>query len=416
VRQSALRAGAPIWLDDGERPRQRYPRLRGDRQTDVAIVGGGITGALVAETFARAGVAAIVLEAALVGRGSTAASSALLLQEPDRSLVHLGQRYGAAAAKRIWQISHDAVRGFLDTVQRLRISCAVVERDAVYFATRADAVRRLEREFAARRRAGFHGTWLTPGDVRRLTAIPARGAIRTAGHAQFDPYRACLGLLRAAAASGAEIFERSAVTRIAPTIASGRDGVRVYTRHGRVDARRVVIATGYATAQFRPLTGRFRMYRTYVLATEPLSRAQRRDLGVGDVMLWDTERPYHYTRWTPDRRLLLGGADRPIRPGFQRSVAFRRATSDLLAEFESWLPGLGTVDIDAAWDGLFATTPDSLPYIGPHHRYPGHLFALGYGGNGMTFAFLAARLLLEYWQGIASPEQRLFAFGRFRGR
>jgi hypothetical protein len=28
-------------------------------------------------------------------------------------------------------------------------------------------------------------------------------------------------------------------------------------------------------------------------------------------MLWDTDRPYHCTRWTHDHRLLLGGADRP---------------------------------------------------------------------------------------------------------
>jgi glycine/D-amino acid oxidase-like deaminating enzyme len=59
-------------------------------------------------------------------------------------------------------------------------------------------------------------------------------------------------------------------------------------------------------------------------------------------------------------------------------------------------------------------TPDGLPYSGPHRRYPQHLFALGYGGNGMTFGFLAARMLLERWQGIHSPDHDLFAFGRHR--
>jgi len=59
-------------------------------------------------------------------------------------------------------------------------------------------------------------------------------------------------------------------------------------------------------------------------------------------------------------------------------------------------------------------TPDCLPYIGPHRRYPRHLFALGYGGNGMTFGSLAARLLLEQWRGIRSPDQRLFRFGQLR--
>ena len=61
-------------------------------------------------------------------------------------------------------------------------------------------------------------------------------------------------------------------------------------------------------------------------------------------------------------------------------------------------------------------TADGLPYIGPHRRYPRHWFALGYGGNGMTFGFLAARLLLERWQRATNPDHALFEFGRMRRR
>lgn len=131
-------------------------------------------------------------------------------------------------------------------------------------------------------------------------------------------------------------------------------------------------------------------------------------------MLWDTARPYHYVRWTDDRRLLLGGEDRPMRPGANRSKQFDTATRELREYFENRFPAWPEVAIDRAWEGLFAMTPDGLPYIGKHRRYPGHVFALGYGGNGMTFAALSARILLEQWRGIASPDHRLFAFNRMR--
>jgi glycine/D-amino acid oxidase-like deaminating enzyme len=75
---------------------------------------------------------------------------------------------------------------------------------------------------------------------------------------------------------------------------------------------------------------------------------------------------------------------------------------------------LATVETEFGWEGLFAMTPDSLPYVGPHRRYPSHWFALGYGGNGMTYGFLAARLLLERWQGVQSQDHALFAFDRLR--
>jgi glycine/D-amino acid oxidase-like deaminating enzyme len=133
-------------------------------------------------------------------------------------------------------------------------------------------------------------------------------------------------------------------------------------------------------------------------------------------MVWDTKRPYHYARWTPDHRLLLGGEDRLIRPGQRRRQQFSTALRDLRAYFEARFPALSTVETGCAWEGLFAMTPDSLPYIGPHRRYPHHWFALGYGGNGMTFGFLAARLLLERWRGVQSRDHALFEFGRVRQR
>ena len=369
-----------------------------------------MTGVLAAREFAAAGASVCLVDAARIGRGSTCASSALLLQEPDQSITGLAKRYGHATSRRIWRLSHDAVREYVRLLTRLRIGCDLERRDAIYYAPTPDAARDLRREFDHRSRAGFDGDWLTPDAMRRRTGFAAAGAIRTTGNAQFHPYHACLGIARAAVAEGARLFERSATTRID----AGRTWVRVHTRAGRIDARRVVIATGYATRHFKPLAGRFRLYDTYVLATRRLRAADRRALGLGDVMIWDTERPYHYARWTADRRLLLGGGDRPVRRGRRRQARFARATAQLRQDFEARLPALADIAIERAWEGLFAMTPDSLPYIGAHRRYPGHLFALGYGGNGMTFGFLAARMLREQWQGVRSDDHRLFRFGRFR--
>ena len=82
------------------------------------------------------------------------------------------------------------------------------------------------------------------------------------------------------------------------------------------------------------------------------------------------------------------------------------------ADFVRLYPARADIVIDYRWEGLFATTPDGLPYIGPHRHYPRQLFALGYGGNGMTFGFLAARLLLDWCRGDRSADHALFAFSR----
>ena len=407
MRKPVLRRGPTIWLGR-TKPAARYPVLRGQHETEVAIVGGGMTGAMIAESFTRRGIRVSVIESARIGQGSTAASTALLLQEPDYDLEALSDRYGERDARRIWTLSQDAAGDFIETIERLKIACDMSKRDSLYYTLEAARARKLRRELRRRHKAGLAGTWLDSSALLRASGIHGAGAIRTRGNAQLNPLQACLGLMKASARRGAAIFERSTINRIRQL----EDGVRLYSSNGSIDARQVVIATGYATRYFRPLAGRFRMRRTYVLATNRIGSRARRRLGMGRVMLWDTARPYHYVRWTTDHRLLLGGADHPVKPGARRKAQFANATQTLREYFLDRFPALADAGIDTAWEGLFAMTPDGLPYIGPHRRYPRHLFALGYGGNGMTFAALAARLLLEQWRGIASPYQALFAFNR----
>jgi glycine/D-amino acid oxidase-like deaminating enzyme len=405
-----LRTGQPIWLPP--RPAHQsssHPPLSGDHRADVVIVGGGITGTLAALRFAEAGLDALVLESDRIGHGSTAASSALLLQEPDARLSTLSERYGTATARRVWRVSHDAAHDLIALLQRLPSAGPVPNRDTIYYTNDPADVAPLHAEYLARRRAGFAAEWLTPRTLRVDAGIPARAGIRTHGNAQCDPFRACQAVARQAMRQGARVFERSTVRRIE----SRRGGVTVRTDGGTVEARQVIIATGYATRQFKPLAGRFQLSHTYVIATPPLDARARRELGLADVMLWDTRRQYHYARWTADHRLLLGGADRPISSGGPSAAArLSAAMIEIRTHFERVLPALGDLGISHAWEGRFANTPDSLPYVGPHRRYPHHAFALGYGGNGMTFGSLAGRLLVEQWQGVASKDHALFGFNR----
>jgi glycine/D-amino acid oxidase-like deaminating enzyme len=405
-----LRLDLPIWLARQSTlpDRQRFPVLRRHLEADVAVIGGGVTGAAVASLFADAGVRVVLVESRRIGRGSTAASTALLMQEPDEDFTDLARRYGHAPALRIWQLSRAATHEFVAVLRRLNIACDLSSRDSVYYATTPISARHLRSEHCARRRAGLRGTWLDGAALRRTIGFDAAGAIRTRGNAQADPYRACLGLMHAAVRAGAKVFERSEVTSIEPS----KHEVVVRCARGTVRAHRAIVATGYATPYFKPLDARFRMLTTYVVATRPLSARERRAVGLDDVMMWDTERPYHYARWTPDRRLIFGGADRPQVPERMRTQALRDGTRVVHDELLRRYPALARVPIAYAWEGLFATTPDGLPYVGPHRRYARQLFALGYGGNGMTLGYLAARLLLELFQGKRTPDHDLFAFSR----
>ena len=407
-----LRLGRSLWLDRFTGRAPTFPAWRGTGSADIAIVGGGITGCAAALLFARAGASVVLLEAARIGRGSTAASTALLMQEPDVDLLPLSARYGTSTARRIWRCSRDAVEDMQRVLADLDAPF-VRARPSVYFTRDPSKAGALRQEAAERRRAGLSAAWLDASRVQTLTGLDAAGAILSKGNAEADPYRACLAFARGAVREGARLHERSAVRRVAGT----RNGVTLHLRCGAtVRAGWAVVATGYATPAFEPLAARFRMMNTYVIATERIPAQLRRRLGLGGVMMWDTERPYHYLRWTPDHQLLFGGLDRPRLPRATRPAALRARAARLAAELAGLYPALADTGLDYAWEGLFATTPDGLPYIGPHRRYPRQLFALGYGGNGMTLGFLAAQAIVRMAQGTPTRDDLLFGFGRSRAR
>jgi len=353
--------------------------------------------------FADAGIRVALLESKQIGHGSTIASTALLMQEPDRDFGDLAKRFGRAAAREIWKSLARATRDIAKTIRALKMDVGLCACDSVYFTLDPEKVSGLRKEFKARKAAGLPGHWLSAHALYKMTGIRAQAAIATPGNAQVNPMRTCHGFLAAAARRGARVFERSHARSVKAT----KTGVVVRTAGGTITASRIVVATGYATSEFRGLVGRFKLKDTYVLATRRLRRRSN-DL----VMAWDAARPYHYLRWTDDGRLLFGGEDTVHHAvkGSRQRIA--KARVKLLAYLAQVYPQLADEIPEYAWEGLFAQTPDGLPYVGEHSRYPKHLFALGYGGNGMTASFLAAKTLVRMYQG--RDKGNLFAFDRGR--
>jgi glycine/D-amino acid oxidase-like deaminating enzyme len=401
-----LRLGRSYWLDVSTVRPPRWPSLRGSHTADIAIVGGGITGCAAAWLFSNAGARVILTDRERIGRGSTAASTALLMQEPDADFVDLARRYGRADAARIWRRARHAVADLRNSLEELGVS--VQSLSSIYFSRAEQHAERLRREANARRRAGLRERWLDEEALVKVTGTHGAGGILTSGNAAVNPYEACLAFACGAERNGVRLFQRSHVH----AVQASRDGVTLQLDRGTITADHAVIATGYATPEFEPLAARFRMMNTYVIATPPLDARMRRRVGLSNAMLWDTARPYHYLRWTPDNRLLFGGLDRPRVAAPARPAALRRRAAMLMSDLASWYPALREVSPEYAWEGLFATTPDGLPYVGPHRRYPRQLFALGYGGNGMTLGFFAAQALVRMTGPKPGPDDYLFGFGR----
>jgi glycine/D-amino acid oxidase-like deaminating enzyme len=246
--------------------------------------------------------------------------------------------------------------------------------------------------------------WWSRAQIERQSTLPYPAALLTRDAAQIDPHRFTHALLRSAAARGARIHDRTRVTRRTST----RRGITLHTdRRATIRARHLIVATGYEMAPYLadPLT---KLFATFALVTEPLAKFPG---WPGERLIWETARPYAYLRRTSDGRAIIGGYDEPGCSPRRRDALLDRKTALLERRFRKLLPEI-RCDTACSWAGTFAETPDDLPYIGMHPRVPHTFFALGYGGNGITFGVIAAEIIRDLICEGRSRDADLFSFDR----
>jgi glycine/D-amino acid oxidase-like deaminating enzyme len=167
----------------------------------------------------------------------------------------------------------------------------------------------------------------------------------------------------------------------------------------------VVFATGYETPVFLD-QDIVTLKSTYALASAPISAP----INIEKTLVWETSRPYFYVRWGEGDRAMIGGEDEPFRAPKKRDELIGAKTEVLKKRFEEMF-GV-EIEVECAWAGTFGETKDGLPYIGPHRQFPSGYFALGYGGNGITFSLVAAEISRDALLGRRNEDERIFRFDR----
>jgi len=403
------RYGTSFWLNrfpSSRRP--SYPRHRGHLQTEVAIVGGGALGCATAYVFAAAGIDVAIFEQGRIAGRQAGTGTGIVVHEPEPYFYKLAKQHGVRDARHIHQGARRGSLEYLAALKRLRVECNLEIRDAIHFSTSPDGIQELQKEYNALREAGLDAAALKGTPLVRRVGASGFGLI-THGNASVDPYKATLGLAKAAVARGAKVFEQSSVTRIRPK----RRTVEIKTDGGTVTASKVVVATGYPIDDFKPLRRRFVRCDSYVVLTPELPAAVRREMTPPDVILRDTASPDHWTHWVGNR-VLFSGADQARVADRARERALVQRTGQLMYELSVLRSAISGVMPEYSWVTDYSRTIDGVPYYGPHRNYPHHYFAFSGGAGGLGLSFTAARIILRHYQGNPDKGDEPFSFVRIR--
>jgi glycine/D-amino acid oxidase-like deaminating enzyme len=385
---------ASLWADTAE-PLPAFPKLEGERQADVVIIGAGYTGLSAAHHIAKSGLAPIVLEANHPGWGASGRNGGVITAKFRLSFRDIDATHGRAMARRMYGIAHESVDMVEELVSEFGISSAKLTRSGQVKAAHNDATLKAAIDEAA---------WMTRemGDteVRILDRHQVRdetgsrvfvGGVLNPGSGGIHPLNYLRGLAKGVAKRGVPIFQES------PVLALRRDGdgVVAETPGGSVRARQAIIATN-SYSDLTSATARLQRtlvpFRSALIATEKLSPNLAGSLMPTGRTYTETKRMMRWFRKVDDR-VIFGG-----RGAFGKQDS-ESAFDALRKAMVGIFPELADIPLAFKWSGLVAMTLDSVPHVG---RLDDRTFySIGYNGAGVAMSSLMGRYLAALVRGEA---------------
>jgi gamma-glutamylputrescine oxidase len=377
--------------------------LEGETTADVCVVGGGIAGCSTALHLAERGFKVVLLEGKRIAWGASGRSGGQAIFGFAAGQDKLVAQVGFDAARRMFDVSVEALDLLKDRVARHAIDC-----DLHWGQMHVAIKPRHETELKAWQEElsadyGYDSLrWLGRDEVRSLLATERyTGGLFDSRSGHLHPLNYTLGLAAAAEAAGVRIFEGSQVTRI-----EHGDTVIVHTARGRVRAKHVALCCNAYIDELSPkLRSRIMPVGTYIVATEVLGRERiealmRENIGVTDVN-WVLD----YFRRSADHRLLFGG--RVSYSGLDPLGTERATRTRMLKVF----PQLADVKIEYAWGGYVDITMSRAPDFG--RLAPNVYYLQGFSGHGIALTGMAGRLVAK---AIAGQAERFDLFAKLEHR
>lgn len=369
-----------------------FGKLDEHMQTDILIVGGGISGSLCAFVLASIGMNVTVVEKNRIGSGSSAAQTGLLMYKSDKMLSELISEIGEERAVKFYRMCLEAMEELASISTILNEEGGYRERDSIYYASSDEDVEKLRREYACLSKHAFPAEYLSGEELKERYGIDKAGAIRTWNDADINPVRFIRAITKKNIELGVRCYENTEIEL------DKIEDARAVTGDGCViDFEHIVLATGYSEI-YPVIRDKCSITRTYAFCSETISGKLWKD----EAMVWETKTPYLYFRTTQDRRIVGGGKDEDIEVlEKDRDKIYAKAEA-IAKEIEGILPWLD-IKVSHAWNAIFATSQDGIPFMGKDPAKPSKYYLLGYEGNGTCYSMAGALIIKDLILGKSNP-------------
>ena len=371
--------GAPqnrtYWNETAEVP--SFPRLSGDIDVDVAIIGGGIVGISAARLLKDDGLRVAVIEARRVGQQVTGKSTAKMSSQHGIHYQTMVQKFDEERARLYAEAQETGIRRISELAARYGIDADIEPMPAYVYTQDESYVSQIEKEVEVAQRLGLPAH-LVRGEIGLPFEVLA--AMRWDNQAQFHPVKYVAGLAATIPGDGSHVFEGSRAVDYEPT--------RVVTDTGTVTARHVVMATHLPLGQVGMYYSMAYPHTEGVIAA-PIGR-------VPQGMYKNAEKPGRSIRTHRHNGQTWGiAAGTHFKPGHPDEE------QESMRSIEGWLrEHFDAGEVQYRWVNEDYDSMDGSPFIGWSSSLgDGYLVATGFSAWGISNGTAAAIIIADLVAG-----------------
>ncbi|UEL46107.1 NAD(P)/FAD-dependent oxidoreductase [Terrisporobacter hibernicus] len=396
--------GTPMFTKNSKIKKQ-YEYLTEDLDTEVIIVGGGVTGSIVGYYFSKANISAVILEKERVAHCSTSITTSLLQYELDSNARQLEEYTTLDNVIMSYKLGLKALDEIDEFIKKYGNKCKYQRKDTLLYTSKDEEIKEMKAEYEIRKKAGIDVKYISKED--NPFSINLKGGVYGVnGGAQLDPYEYTHELLDVSCNMGLKVYENTEVIDIKYL----QDSVEVITSYGyKVKGKKVIIATGYNTERFTKRNFGYKTV-TYNIVTKPVDRF---DGWFNKVLIRDNCDPYNYFRTTEDNRIIAGGEDIDFYNNILNEKVAKEKYEILLNRIKNMFPKINSIESEYEYCGGFISSQDNLGFFGEDPNHKNLWYCLGYGANGILFAILGGMMLSKFYKGEIDDNMKLFKVDRF---
>lgn len=376
--------------------------------TDVLVVGSGMSGALSAYELSKAGYKVTLIDQGRIANGSTSANTGLIQYMSDQGVKKFADQIGEDAAIRFYNQSKKAVDHLIKINDELvNIDQEnFIQENSIILATEMKKASDVKDETKMQKEIGYDVKYLNYDQLADYN-LKAYGGLLCGPDINLNPYAFVLRLLKTAVVNyNLEIMEGVKFIKCEKINDENIVSLEIGGQKINKSYKKIVIATGYNTPdQFKKNLENVEIYKTYVSVTNKVE-----DKGYEDLLVWEVKDAYTYFKKTFDNRLMIGGFDEKADTIKDKDVGKR--DKDLEKGANSMLVEKYNIETNYSYTALFGISKDNLPYMGIDPENDDIFVICGVGGNGTVYSKIGATMATKWIKGESLDEYEAYRLGR----